>query len=414
MMEELHDVQLTEIKPLLTGQNARNLQDFESQEHDVETAHGVLHVTMRGVAKGNRPTILTYHDVGLNHKSCFNSLFNYEDMQEVTQHFSVLHVDAPGQQENAPGFPAGYQYPTVDELAQMLPAVLSQLQVKSVIGIGVGAGAYILTKLALNEPSLVEGLVLINIDPCAKGWMEWAASKLSGWTSNLIDTIMDHHFSTEELTENKEIVQTYRLHISQDIPQDNLGLFYSSYESRMDLEMERPVLGLNDTTVTTLRCPTLLVVGDTSPAVDAVVECNSRLNPTKTTLLKMADCGGLPQVVQVSSSSSTSQRNGTLVSTDALCFGFLSLENSQRPSSTLCRGWATVSIFSSIAVFHTCGLSSMPLLVSAHSRDDPAGSLQDSLGLQRRLQRRIAEPRRCGPAGRGHLPQQRPRGAAHH
>ncbi|XP_056897344.1 protein NDRG3-like [Takifugu flavidus] len=298
MMEELHDVQLTEIKPLLTGQNARNLQDFESQEHDVETAHGVLHVTMRGVAKGNRPTILTYHDVGLNHKSCFNSLFNYEDMQEVTQHFSVLHVDAPGQQENAPGFPAGYQYPTVDELAQMLPAVLSQLQVKSVIGIGVGAGAYILTKLALNEPSLVEGLVLINIDPCAKGWMEWAASKLSGWTSNLIDTIMDHHFSTEELTENKEIVQTYRLHISQDIPQDNLALFYSSYESRMDLEMERPVLGLNDTTVTTLRCPTLLVVGDTSPAVDAVVECNSRLNPTKTTLLKMADCGGLPQVVQ--------------------------------------------------------------------------------------------------------------------
>ncbi|KAI4824714.1 hypothetical protein KUCAC02_013209 [Chaenocephalus aceratus] len=156
-MEELHDVQLTEIKPLLTGQNGRNLQDFDCQEHDVETAHGVLHVTMRGVAKGNRPTILTYHDIGLNHKSCFNSLFNYEDMQEITQHFSVLHVDAPGQQENAPVFPTG---------------------VKCVIGIGVGAGAYILTKLALNEPTLVEGLVLINVDPCAKGWVDWAAAKV--------------------------------------------------------------------------------------------------------------------------------------------------------------------------------------------------------------------------------------------
>ncbi|XP_037628404.1 protein NDRG3-like isoform X3 [Sebastes umbrosus] len=267
-------------------------------EHDVETAHGVLHVTMRGVAKGNRPTILTYHDIGLNHKSCFNSLFNYEDMQEVTQHFSVLHVDAPGQQENAPVFPTGYQYPTMDELAEMLPSVLTQLQVKSVIGIGVGAGACILTKLALNEPTLVESLVLINIDPCAKGWMDWAASKLSGWTSNLVDMIMGHHFSPDELTDNLEIIQTYRLHISQDIPQDNLAMFYNSYDSRTELQMERPIPGLNENTVTTLKCPALLVVGDTSPAVDVVVECNSRLNPTKTTLLKMADCGGLPQVVQ--------------------------------------------------------------------------------------------------------------------
>uniref|UniRef100_A0AAQ5ZS61 Protein NDRG2 n=1 Tax=Amphiprion ocellaris TaxID=80972 RepID=A0AAQ5ZS61_AMPOC len=260
------------------------------QEHDVETTHGVLHVTMRGVAKGNRPTILTYHDIGLNHKSCFNSLFNYEDMQEVTQHFSVVHVDAPGQQENAPVFPAGYQYPTMDQLAEILPSVLTQLQVKSVIGIGVGAGAYILTKLALNEPSLVEGLVLINIDPCAKGWMDWAASKLSGWTSNLVDTIMGHHFSTDELTENKEIVQTYRLHISQDIPLDNLAMFFNSYDSRTELQMERPVPGLNETIATTPRCPALLVVGDTSPAVDAVVECNSRMNPTKTSLLKVCLC----------------------------------------------------------------------------------------------------------------------------
>uniref|UniRef100_A0A8D3C1K7 Protein NDRG3 n=1 Tax=Scophthalmus maximus TaxID=52904 RepID=A0A8D3C1K7_SCOMX len=218
-----------------------------------------MHVTMRGVAKGNRPTILTYHDIGLNHKSCFNSLFNYEDMQEVTQHFSVLHVDAPGQQENAPIFPTGYQYPTMDELAAMLPSVLTQLQVKSVIGIGVGAGAYVLTKLALNQPGLVEGLVLINIDPCAKGWVDWAASKLSGWTSNMVDIIMGHHFSTDELTENKEIIQTYRLHISQDIPQDNLAMFYGSYDG-----------------YSVCLC------------VSLQVECNSRLNPTKTTLLKVS------------------------------------------------------------------------------------------------------------------------------
>uniref|UniRef100_A0A8C0YQL5 Ndrg family member 3a n=1 Tax=Cyprinus carpio carpio TaxID=630221 RepID=A0A8C0YQL5_CYPCA len=273
---------MTYIKPMVLIKEMNIYHD----EHDIETPHGVLHVTMRGSPKGNCPVILTYHDIGLNHKSCFNTLFNFEDMTEITQHFAVVHVDAPGQQEGAPPFPTGYQYPTMDELAEMMPSVLTQLKVNPFLC------------LQLNQPSLVEGLVLINVDPCAEGWMDWAASKLTGWTSNLVDIVMAHHFSTEELTDNQELIQTYRLHIAQDINQDNLALFCGSYNARQDLGIERPIAGLNENTVKTLTCPALLVVGDTSPAVEAVVECNSRLNPTKTTLLKMADCGGLPQVVQ--------------------------------------------------------------------------------------------------------------------
>lgn len=61
----------------------------------------------------------------------------------------------------------------------------------------------------LNNPTLVEGLVLINVDPCAEGWIDWAASKVSSIASlplvgtSLIDYIQFRsrpvfglHFST--------------------------------------------------------------------------------------------------------------------------------------------------------------------------------------------------------------------------
>ncbi|XP_032962907.1 protein NDRG2-like [Rhinolophus ferrumequinum] len=42
----------------------------------------------------------------------------------------------------------------------------------------------------------------------------------------------------------------------------------------------------------------MLVVGDQAPHEDAVVECNSKLDPIQTSFLKMADSGGQPQLTQ--------------------------------------------------------------------------------------------------------------------
>uniref|UniRef100_A0A9L0R3Q9 N-myc downstream regulated 1 n=1 Tax=Equus caballus TaxID=9796 RepID=A0A9L0R3Q9_HORSE len=196
MSRELQDVDLAEVKPLVEkGETITSLlQEFDVQEQDIETLHGSIHVTLCGTPKGNRPVILTYHDIGMNHKTCYNPLFNSEDMQEITQHFAVCHVDAPGQQDGAASFPVGYMYPSMDQLAEMLPGVLHRFGLKSVIGMGTGAGAYILTRFALNNPEMVEGLVLINVNPCAEGWMDWAASKISGWTQALPDMVVSHLF----------------------------------------------------------------------------------------------------------------------------------------------------------------------------------------------------------------------------
>ncbi|XP_051916894.1 protein NDRG4 isoform X2 [Hippocampus zosterae] len=265
------------------------------KEHDVETPYGMLHVVIRGAPKGNKPAILTYHDVGLNHKLCFNSFFNNEDMQEITKHFVVCHVDAPGQQIGASQLPQGYQYPTMDQLASMLSTVVQHFGFKSIVGIGVGAGSYILAKFALIFPDRVEGLVLLNIDPNGKGWIDWAATKLSGLTSTLPDTVLPHLFSQEELMNNTELVQSYRQQINNTINQFNLQLFWNMYNSRRDLEMNRSGTVLN---AKTLKCPVMLVVGDNAPAEEGVVECNSKLDPTNTTFLKMADSGGLPQLTQ--------------------------------------------------------------------------------------------------------------------
>uniref|UniRef100_A0A3Q3QGK9 NDRG family member 4 n=1 Tax=Monopterus albus TaxID=43700 RepID=A0A3Q3QGK9_MONAL len=231
----------------------------------------------------------------ITNKLCFNTFFSNGDMQEITKHFVVCHVDAPGQHNGAAQLPQGYQYPTMDQLAGMLPTVVQQFGFKSIVGIGVGAGAYILAKFALIFPDLVEGLVLLNIDPNGKGWIDWAASKLSGLTSTLPDTVLPHLFSQEELVNNTELVQSYRQQIGSNINQFNLQLFWNMYNSRRDLEMNRSGTVLN---AKTLKCPVMLVVGDNAPAEEGVVECNSKLDPTNTTFLKMADSGGLPQLTQ--------------------------------------------------------------------------------------------------------------------
>ncbi|KAJ4930839.1 hypothetical protein JOQ06_025142 [Pogonophryne albipinna] len=267
-----------------------------TEEH-VESYYGKVHCIMMGTPKTNHPVILTFHDVGLNYKSCFESLFKHEDMREIIRHFPICHVEAPGQQEGAKTLHTGHTYPTMDQLSEVIPAVIKHFGLPRVIGVGVGAGAYILAKFALNHPDMVDGLVLININPSAEGLIDSVTSKITEWTHTLPDTLISHLFGNVEILNNHDLIATYRHLITTTMDEYNVSEFLHSYNHRHPLEVERPIPGGN-INARTLKCSTLLVVGDNSPAVEAVVDCNSKLDPTKTTLLKMADCGGLPQADQ--------------------------------------------------------------------------------------------------------------------
>uniref|UniRef100_A0A8C7MUK3 Protein NDRG2 n=1 Tax=Oncorhynchus kisutch TaxID=8019 RepID=A0A8C7MUK3_ONCKI len=303
MTTEMQEIAITEEKPLLPGQPDPTkymcVTLSPSQEHSIETPHGLLHVTLHGTSNTRRPAILTFHDVGLDSKSCFSPLFKFEEMQEIVKNFTLVHIDAPGQEEGATAYPMGYQYPSMEQIAEMIPAVLTYFNFRTVIGIGVGSGSYILSRFTMAHPDSVEGLVLINMDPETRGWMDWAAQKITTLTSSITEQILSHLFSQEEMSANADLVRSHRDRISKAPNLINIELFWRSYNSRRDLIIDRN---------SNFKCPVMLVVGDQAPHEEAAVsllhtplcQCNTSQLFCHPLLPQMADAGGLPQLTQPS------------------------------------------------------------------------------------------------------------------
>ena len=146
-------------------------------EHDVETSRGKLRVTRQG--KEGKTAIVTFHDIGQNHTSAFLGFFNFNETRPLLDQFCIYHIDAPGQQEDSEDLPAEYLYPTMDELSDMVGEVVNFFNIKRFIGFGIGAGANILCRYALWNPTRVEALVLVELVASNGGWIEWGYQKVS-------------------------------------------------------------------------------------------------------------------------------------------------------------------------------------------------------------------------------------------
>ena len=146
------------------------------RKEEIGTDHGKLHVTLHGTE--GKPAIITFHDIGQNHVSAFQSFLNCTEMAPILQYFTIYHIDAPGQQEGAVQLPETFLYPSIDDLAEMVSDVVTHFKLRSFVGLGIGAGASILCRYGLKYPKLVDGLLLVNCFSGKSGWVEWGYEKV--------------------------------------------------------------------------------------------------------------------------------------------------------------------------------------------------------------------------------------------
>lgn len=294
--DSMDDIELKNIQLQYPSTRSISRDDPSIEEVRVETDRGSVLVAIQG--NRSKPPILTYHDLGLNYVASFQAFFNYNEMRSLLENFTVYHVNAPGQEEGAAPLPDDYEYPTMDELASQINFVLSYFGLKSVIGLGVGAGGNILARFALAHPDKVEALCLINVVSTQAGWIEWGYQKINarylkskGMTQGVLDYLMWHHFGRGTEDRNYDLVQVYRNYFERCIQPGNLAMFIDSYIRRTDLNMTRQPDGLKTKETTTLSMPVMNITGALSPHVDDTVTLNSRLDPTNSSWMKISDCG---------------------------------------------------------------------------------------------------------------------------
>ncbi|THG17901.1 hypothetical protein TEA_028803 [Camellia sinensis var. sinensis] len=120
------------------------------KEHIVRTGRGLVSVIVYG--DQDKPALVTYPDLALNHMSCFQGLFFCPEAASLLLHnFCIYHISPPGHELGAAAICPDDPVPSVDDLADQIIEVLNHFRLGAVMCMGVTAGAYILTLFALLD-----------------------------------------------------------------------------------------------------------------------------------------------------------------------------------------------------------------------------------------------------------------------
>ncbi|XP_047308598.1 protein NDL1-like [Impatiens glandulifera] len=262
------------------------------KEHIVRTGQGPVSVILYG--DQDKPALVTYPDVALNHMSCFQGLFFCPEAASLLLHnFCIYHISPPGHELGAAAVCPNDELLSVDDLADQILEVLNHFRLGTVMCMGVTAGAYILTLFAMKYRERVIGLILISPICKAPSWTEWLYNKVMlnllyfyGMCGLLTELLLQRYFS-KEVRGNIDVPESDIVQACRRLLEERQGINVFRFLQAMD---RRPDIsdGLKR-----LKCRTLIFVGDNSPFHEEALEMMSKLDRRYSALVEVQSCGSM-------------------------------------------------------------------------------------------------------------------------
>ncbi|KAL2547908.1 N-MYC downregulated-like 1 [Forsythia ovata] len=262
------------------------------KEHIIRTGRGSVSVIVYG--DQDKPALITYPDLALNYMSCFQGLFFCPEAAPLLLHnFCIYHISPPGHELGAAALSPEDPVPSVDDLTDQILEVLNYFRLGAVMGMGVMAGAYILTLFAMKYKERILGLILVSPLCRAPSWTEWFHNRVMsnllyfyGMCELLKEYLLFRYFSKEvcgsaEVPES-DIVQACR-RLLDERQSINVLRFLQALDRRPDISE-----GLK-----TLRCRTLIFVGENSPFHSEALHMTAKLDRRCSALVEVQACGSM-------------------------------------------------------------------------------------------------------------------------
>jgi len=196
---------------------------------------------------------LTVHDVGATYQNWVTFLKD-ESMADIRARAVFLHVVIPGQEPGAKDLPKEFSFPTMHQIGIGLVTILDQLRVASVVGLGDGAGANIVTRFAMMHPTRVHGIVTVN---------NTAGESLGRFTDRL-----------------KARLSALKKDQKDGLNERNVASFAEAYKRRKEFMTE-----LNNR----IKCDVLLITGMKSKYVGDTEAIHREMKPGLCSIIKVED-----------------------------------------------------------------------------------------------------------------------------